>query len=56
MCDEYRATLNAQRSTSIENRVSGIENMQNKANFPKNRAIVSYAETKDYKNEPLFLA
>jgi len=30
--------------------------MQNKPNFTKNRAIISYGKTKDYKNEPPFLA
>ena len=30
--------------------------MQNKPNFPKNRANVSYGNTKDYKNAPSFLA
>ena len=30
--------------------------MQNKPNFHQNRAIISYCKTKDYENEPPFLA
>jgi hypothetical protein len=30
--------------------------LQNKPNFPKNRAFISYGKTKDYKNAPPFLA
>ena len=44
--------------SSIKHPVSRIENlfMQNKPNFHQNRAIISYGKTKDYKNEPPFLA
>ena len=30
--------------------------MQNEPNFHQNRAIISYGKTKDYENEPPFLA
>jgi hypothetical protein len=42
--------------SSIGNRASSIEIMQNKANFPKNRAIVNACKTEDYENAPSFLA
>ncbi len=53
---ERRETGNERRVAGDGSRATSDEIMQNKPNFHKNRAIISYGKTKDYKNEPPFLA